>query len=313
MPMSEIQAVQGDSLVLSLGNTGPERDQCDDSEETINEAIETEKDKKERDTDLEETKNLPNAFTITSSVLTKEFLEWNMNKEKVENSRKKLVRKGTHNQITKNALTTSDAGGSKRSRLALLLSAYESMEETVLDKLEVVLSYMDNFVAFQALFPSLELRTKNMKMFKPLNFLIRQIARIYIVMILIYLKRYLLRLRKINKLIKLVKIEFSIIRNNFVINKRMNANGRDMTEYHEKCLRVLYVEKFKALVEIIGYFNDLVLNLSLVTKRVILGKVVGRFVGFVSWVVNLYRLCKDEKEETKNDIVIKEMELRFGV
>lgn len=126
-------------------------------------------------------------------------------------------------------------------------------------------------------------------------------------MILIYMKRFLLRLRKINKLITLVKTESRIIKRNFLM-KDSNIN-----EYHEKFLKVLYTEKIKAIIEIVGYLNDLLLNLSLVTKRFKLGKLMGKFVGFISWIVNMYRLCRDESQDIKNENMIKELQVRFGV
>jgi hypothetical protein len=221
------------------------------------------------------------------NIFTKEFLTWNKDKEdKIDKTDKKKQHEFDE-KIT-------------------FLQKYEQIEEHILDKLETILSYMDNFIAFQAIFPSLERKTKDMKIFKPINFVIKQIAKIYIIMILIYLKKFLLRLRKINKLLKIVKTEFSIIQRNFLMK---NAN---ITEYHEKFLTVLYTEKIKAIIEIVGYINDLVLNLSLVTKRFRLGRMMGKFVGFVSWVVNIYRLFKDVKQEEKNEVIIKELEIRFG-
>lgn len=211
---------------------------------------------------------------------------------------------------TNNVLTTEffnwDKTRNKKDTISIL-QKYEMIEETILDKLETMLSYMDNFVAIQAVFPTLERRTKNSKIFKPINFLIKQVAKVYIVMILIYLKRFALRLRKINKLIKVVQTEFAIIQKNFLLKKSK------ITEYHEKCLRILYMEKIKAIVEIIGYTNDLLLNLSLVTKRFKLGRLSGKFIGFVSWMVNIYRICKDEKQEIENEQVINEMQNRFNI
>lgn len=184
---------------------------------------------------------------------------------------------------------------------------YEILEDKFLLKMESGLSYIDNLIAIQAIFPAIEKRTKNSKILKPLNFLIKQVAKVYIIMILIYMKRFLLRLRKINKLITLVKTESRIIKRNFLM-KDSNIN-----EYHEKFLKVLYTEKIKAIIEIVGYLNDLLLNLSLVTKRFKLGKLMGKFVGFISWIVNMYRLCRDESQDIKNENMIKELQVRFGV
>ena len=89
--------------------------------------------------------------------------------------------------------------------------------------------------------------------------------------------------------------------------------GSHVTEYHERCLRVLYTEKVKAVVEIVGYANDLVLNLSLVTKRFRLGRALRKLVGFVSWMVNVYRLCRDETQDAKNDAAMSEIEARVAV
>lgn len=214
-----------------------------------------------------------------SNELTKDFLKWNRSRSQKEVSKAERP----------------------------LLERYEEFEEKVLNKLEAWLSYMDNFVAIQAIFPSIEKRTKNSPLFRPLNFCIRQVAKIYIVMILIYLKRFLVRLRKINRLISVVKTEAAIIRGNFLMK------SSNVTEYHEKCLRVLYTEKVKAIVEIVGYFNDLLLNLGLVLKRFRLGRMMRKTVGFISWIVNIYRLCRDERQDAKNDAFIRELQVRTGL
>ena len=67
------------------------------------------------------------------------------------------------------------------------------------------------------------------------------------------------------------------------------------------------------MVEIVGYANDLVLNLSLVTKRFRLGRALRKLVGFVSWMVNVYRLCRDETQDAKNDAAMSEIEARVAV
>lgn len=216
--------------------------------------------------------------------------------------------KGPENELTRDFLEWSKrpAGSDKKTPVSLV-ERYEMLEETILQKLETWLSYMDNFVAVQAVFPSLERRTRDSAVFRPLNFCLRQVAKIYIVMILIYLKRFLLRLQRINRLIGVVKTEAAIIRGNFLMK------GSHVTEYHERCLRVLYTEKVKAVVEIVGYANDLVLNLSLVTKRFRLGRALRKLVGFVSWMVNVYRLCRDETQDAKNDAAMAEIEARVAV
>lgn len=188
-----------------------------------------------------------------------------------------------------------------------LLDKYEILEESLLAKMESGLSYIDNLIAIQAIFPALEKKTKHIKILKPLNYIIKQVAKIYIIMILIYIKRFLLRLKKINKLIKLIKTESIIMKRNFLIS------NSTIDEYHEKYLKVLYTEKIKSSIEIIGYFNDLLLNLNLVTKRFKLGRLMGKVVGFVSWVVNIYRLCRDESQDERNESVIKELQNKFEV
>lgn len=184
---------------------------------------------------------------------------------------------------------------------------YEKIEGIILDKLENMLSFMDNIIAIQAIFPSVAKKCNNIKVLKPVNYIIKQIAKIYIIMILIYLKRHLVRLRKINKLIKIIKVEYSIIEKNYLLR------NDKVREYHEKSLNVLYTEKIKAVIEIVGYFNDLILNLSLVIKRFKLGKMINKLVGFISWIVNIYRVCRDESGDAQNDRVVKELSNRFGV
>lgn len=205
------------------------------------------------------------------------------------------------------ALPRTDNNESISSHVSRIYRAYEEGEEMLLDKLEAVLSYMDNFVAIQAVFPSIERRTRDMKVMRPLNFILRQVAKIYLVMVLIYLKRFVLRLKKINRLIRIVQTEYSIMKRSFL------TTSIKIDEYHERCLRVLYTEKAKAIIEIFGYANDLLLNLSLACKKFKLGRVMGKVVGFMSWVVSVYRLCSDDRRDEENRRVLQELELKFGV
>lgn len=191
-----------------------------------------------------------------------------------------------------------------------LVEKYEKVEDTVLNNLEYFLSYMDNFIAIQAIFPSFEKLMKKSPILRPFNVIIKQIAKIYIFMILIYLKKFIVKLRKINKLIRIVKLEYEIIEKSFQAFKNLNPTKKS-SNYHEKCLNILYTEKAKAIIEIIGYFNDLILNFSLVSKRAKLGRFSGKIVGFISWLVNVYRLCRDEKSEEENEQRMKEIAVRF--
>lgn len=216
---------------------------------------------------------------INENVFTREFMNWERTVERKVDPQRKMS----------------------------YLEKYEELEEKLLEKLEEGLSYMDNFIAIQAIFPALERKTQNSKILKPFNFIIRQGAKIYIVMILIYLKRYLLRLAKLNKLIRILKTEFRIINRNFL------TRNPNTTAYYNKCLQTLYTEKIKTIVELVGYSNDLLLNLSVIMKNFKLGRVMGKFVGFVSWIINIYRLCRDEGQDVKNETIIKDLQVRFGV
>lgn len=227
-----------------------------------------------------------NTFTI-------EFLNWEKN--------------GIIDNIKNIDLKKSNDIENVRTFKKSMLDKYEILEENILAKMESGLSYIDNFIAIQAVFPALEKKTKHIKFLKPLNYIIKQVAKIYIIMILIYIKRFLFRLKKINKLIKLIKTESIIMKRNFLIK------SSNVDEYHEKYLRVLYTEKIKSSLELVGYFNDLLLNLNLVTKRFKLGRLMGKFVGFVSWIVNIYRLCRDESQDEKNESVMKELQNKFEV
>lgn len=174
-------------------------------------------------------------------------------------------------------------------------SGYEKIEDNILDKMESVISIVDNYAIIQAIFPGIERITKNNSYLKIISYGLKQAAKIYIIMILIYLKKFLLRISKINKLIKLVKIESRIVK---------IPGGK-----YKEWLSILKSEKIRSIIEIIGYINELMLNLTLVYKNVRFNKFFSRLMGIISWIVNFYRNL-DNKE---NENTVRGLEIRYGI
>ena len=174
-------------------------------------------------------------------------------------------------------------------------SGYEKIEDNILDKMESVISIVDNYAIIQAIFPGIERITKNNSYLKIISYGLKQAAKIYIIMILIYLKKFLLRISKINKLIKLVKIESRIVK---------IPGGK-----YKEWLSILKSEKIRSIIEIIGYINELMLNLTLVYKNVRFNKFFSRLMGIVSWIVNFYRNIDNEENEN----TVRGLEIRYGI
>lgn len=121
------------------------------------------------------------------------------------------------------------------------------------------------------------------------------------------MKRFLQRFIKLQKLIKTLETECLLIHENY----KMNSESNELSTTHRETLLVLYSEKFKSMVEILGYFNDLLLNLNIVSKKFKLNKILDRFVGFMSWIISIYRFSKDEDEELKNERIIDDLEKKY--
>lgn len=188
----------------------------------------------------------------------------------------KFIRKGV----------VSDENSHKR-------ATYERAEDVVLDKMEGILTIVDNAVALQALFP-------NSRVFKPLQGVLKHASSIYIFMLVMYIKRAVLKLGKINKYIRIVKAE--------IILGIMAAS---------EVLEKLYREKAKAMIDLVGYVSDFMLNISLIFPKLKLGRFMSRLLGAISWLATIARFLgggggDDDGSQDNSNGVLEQVEKRYG-
>ncbi|ODV83008.1 hypothetical protein CANARDRAFT_19858 [[Candida] arabinofermentans NRRL YB-2248] len=193
-----------------------------------------------------------------------------------------------------------------RQKESTWVSKYTQFETKLLQNLESLISLFDNFIIVQNLFKSSRLSEK----FKLLEKVIKNLSKFYLVIILINLKNLILKLVKINKLIRYAELESSLMSSDERIRRltsidsnQVDENGNPTQDIDPNNTRLvlLYTEKFKTFLEIVGYSSELILNLNMIYPSYKLPKLLGKLVNAIAWIISLYRLSKDEHEDESNN------------
>ncbi|KAG7822093.1 hypothetical protein KL928_000568 [Ogataea angusta] len=179
---------------------------------------------------------------------------------------------------------------------------YNSFETGLLANLESLVSLFDNFTMFQNVLSKSRFASK----FRGVEALLKNLSKVYFIIILINLKNLIVKLIKLNKLIRIVELEAEMLSRN-----DKNVLLPEAASQEREKLVFLYTEKFRTYVELVGYANELVLDLTLVYSRIRLPKLVGRLVSLVSWIIGVYRLSKDEAEEARTEEQIAAMQKQY--
>ncbi|KAG7837383.1 hypothetical protein KL943_001422 [Ogataea angusta] len=179
---------------------------------------------------------------------------------------------------------------------------YNSFETGLLANLESLVSLFDNFTMFQNVLSKSRFASK----FRGVEALLKNLSKVYFIIILINLKNLIVKLIKLNKLIRIVELEAEMLSRN-----DKNVLLPEAASQEREKLVFLYTEKFRTYVELVGYANELVLDLTLVYSRIRLPKLVERLVSLVSWIIGVYRLSKDEAEEARTEEQIAAMQKQY--
>ncbi|KAG7752745.1 hypothetical protein KL911_003476 [Ogataea haglerorum] len=179
---------------------------------------------------------------------------------------------------------------------------YNSFETGLLANLESMVSLFDNFTMFQSILSKSRFASK----FRGVEALLRNLSKVYFIIILINLKNLIVRLVKLNRLIRTVELETQVL-----LHNGKNALLPEAATQEREKLVFLYTEKFRTYLELVGYANELVLNLTLVYSKFRLPRLVERLVGLVSWIIGVYRLSKDEAEEARTGEQLAAMEQQY--
>ncbi|KAH3664721.1 hypothetical protein OGATHE_003536 [Ogataea polymorpha] len=169
----------------------------------------------------------------------------------------------------------------------------------LLANLESMVSLFDNFTMFQNILSKSRFASK----FRGVETLLKNLSKVYFVIILINLKNLIVKLIKLNKLTRIVELEAEMLSRN-----GKNVLLPEAASQEREKLVFLYTEKFRTYLELIGYANELVLDLTLVYSKIRLPKLVERLVSLVSWIIGVYRLSKDEAEEARTEKQIAAMQ-----
>lgn len=160
-------------------------------------------------------------------------------------------------------------------------SSYQDAEDLLLDQMEGILSLFDNAVALQALFPS-------NKLLRSFQRVLKHASSMYIFLLVMYIKRAFLKMRKLNKYIRIVKAEMIL-----------------GIKTADEVLERLYKEKVKAMIDMVGYMSDFVLNISLLFPKLKAGRFVSKLLGAISWIATIARFMGED------DDVVKQIEKRY--
>ncbi|KAG7884014.1 hypothetical protein KL938_002599 [Ogataea parapolymorpha] len=179
---------------------------------------------------------------------------------------------------------------------------YNSFETGLLANLESMVSLFDNFTMFQNILSKSRFASK----FRGVETLLKNLSKVYFVIILINLKNLIVKLIKLNKLIRILELEAEMLSRN-----GKNVLLPEAASQEREKLVFLYTEKFRTYLELIGYANELVLDVTLVYSKIRLPKLVERLVSLVSWIIGVYRLSKDEAEEARTEEQIAAMQKQY--
>ncbi|GMG21373.1 unnamed protein product [Ambrosiozyma monospora] len=235
--------------------------------------------------------------------------------------------------------------------LSKLVTNYNYLETITLNHLEWIISTFDNFIILQNLFTSstrfqkLQQKYANNKLVKLLQVIISQLSTFYTFVILIRLRRLILKLSKIKKLIQFVELECKLLSRSRSCSSHSRDNSEPLeieslssqvlnssqagsslsspklTESQKSKLTLLYTVKLKTYLDILGYLNELLLNLTIIfpsgrgKKKFTfkLPKLLMQLVNIISWLTSAYRLCKDDEVESKEERDILKLSHTYGV
>ncbi|QPG73781.1 hypothetical protein FOA43_001095 [Brettanomyces nanus] len=191
-------------------------------------------------------------------------------------------------------------------RLRNWMGIYNMTEDKLLGLLETLITQFDNFVLIQTFIPRLR-QDPHTKLGRTINFILKQLSKFYLIVIAINLRKLLVRLIRVNKLIKRIELECRILRSSMPFADTQFKIPRQL----KSGLMELYTVKVKTVVELIGFLNELLLNLDLLWKKFRIPKRTKQIMSVLGWLIGIYRLSKDDDEEEKTNLKLKQMEKNY--
>lgn len=166
------------------------------------------------------------------------------------------------------------------------LKPIQRVEHALIDTIETIVMSMDNITTIQAFFPNL----LNYRALKPVNWGVQQVNKLYILYLLLQLRKSMGTHFMISRLQRFVKGEWAVLDNyNDEIRLQMR---KQLVEWS----RGLQNEMWKCKVCIVTYLVDLVLNIGLVFKRG--GGKTMKLLAALSYLLGLFKstTCGDRHD-----------------
>lgn len=220
--------------------------------------------------------------------------------KEIDNSKSKKVEDKVNAGWKKGSSKTTPRGGGSSSRLHELVGYYTKAEDVLLGTLEFGIDQFDNFVLLQTFIPRLRQRSKG-RFGRIINVLLKNLSRFYIVVILINCRRLIVRLIKVNKIIKRLELQCRIMSHQSIVA------DFQLPKHVKTVLMQLYTIKVKVVIELVGYLGELMLNLDMVWKKMHIPARVKKLLSILSWMVGIYRLSKDVDDDAKMDSSLKQI------
>ncbi|VEU22654.1 DEKNAAC103387 [Brettanomyces naardenensis] len=191
-------------------------------------------------------------------------------------------------------------------RVKQWLALYSKAEDRTLGLLETLITQFDNFVLLQTFIPRLR-QSQDSRLGRLINFTVRQLSKFYLIVIAINVRKLLVRLIRVNRLIKRLELECRILNSQILIDTEFK-----IPKQLKECLVKLYTAKVKTIIELVGYLNELLLNVNIIWgKKVRLPKRLKQAMSVVGWIIGIYRLSQEEGEEERVDLGLKGMEEEY--
>ncbi len=225
-------------------------------------------------------------------------------KEVKENVESKKVEKTGDGKKGNDGITDELRDKSVSSRLRELTRYYTKAEDVILGTLELGIDQFDNFILLQTFIPRLRQKNKG-RVGRIINLLVRHLSRFYIVVILINCRRLVVRLIKVNKIVRQLELQCRIMSHQSIVR------DFQIPKHLKDTLMQLYTMKVKVVVELIGYLGELMRNLDMVWKKMHIPARVKKLLSVLSWIVGIYRFAKDADDDAKMDSSLAQISDRY--
>jgi len=173
-----------------------------------------------------------------------------------------------------------------------LTAKYNMLESFFINSFEQLIALFDNFYFLSSLI-GFNTSNSNSKITRLLRNFIKQASKIWLVIIFLTVKNLFIRMIKLNRTEKKVKLERDIL---------MSRSPNSSIQYeYDAMLLTIRTSKISTFLEMLGNVNEFAFYLIQVMNWKVSKKVKNILAG-ISWIMSIYRMSKDEIQETNPSI-----------